>query len=187
MAGNAGSLKALAITACIAYGLFLLYCLYKLNEIWEKVNEIADHQARPRVQPDKITTIDVTPEGVTEKADSKHENTQAIATQANPADVTESRIKSAQSDSEWRHSEDFRSVMAYGETFSLTLYQSRAIEKLWNAQKNLIPELHQAAILEGIESCSKRLRDIFKSNMEAYRVLIARGERKGTFRLNLNY
>ena len=95
--------------------------------------------------------------------------------------------QNAQSESSraWEHSEDFRVVSAFGKTWNLTLYQSRAVEKLWKAWDNRVPEMHQAAILEGIEACSKRLRDVFKSNMEAYRALITTGERKGTFRLNI--
>jgi len=56
--------------------------------------------------------------------------------------------------------------------------------KLWQARNNHTPEVHQDVLLEGIGSCSKRLRDVFKSNMTAYRALIIHGERKGTFRLN---
>ena len=96
---------------------------------------------------------------------------------------SESHSDNVKSESVFEHSDDFRIVTANGTTHSLTTYQSLALEKLWKATKNHVPELHQAAILEGIGSCSKRLRDIFKSNMTAYRDLIAPGQRKGTFRL----
>jgi hypothetical protein len=207
MTGNAGGAKALYYVAgIIALAVVFYWIISELNEVSEKVDNLADRLTRPKTKPEDMAPIDVASETV---APSPTES--AIVTQASPVNVTESNHSEqngskvigkrvfttcldSQNDSdhcaeslpEWTHTEDFHTVKAHGKTFNLTLYQARAFEKLWNAGKNRVPELHQAAILEGIESCSKRLRDIFKSNMAAYRGLITRGERKGTFRLRFS-
>lgn len=209
MSGNA---KAIAIVGGITALGILIYVIWKLNQVSDVVAEISNKLAvRPHSDPNQGATIDVTPEvalaptnvipinseiGSESQCHSQNhsENDIENAPKALETKVLtiypDSQIHSLHSEnpiseslSEWRHSDDFRTVITKEKTYCLTLYQSRAFEKLWEARKNLIPELHQAAILEGIESCSKRLRDVFKSNMEAYRALIARGERKGTFRL----
>jgi hypothetical protein len=174
MQGSGGSGKAVVCTiGVIAVFVLLFYFFQKLNEISDKVDDIADNQ-RTRPNRGSDEPIDVTPEKVAESPSNKPETLSAI--------VPVGAVKAP----DFHHSEDFQTITAGGVTHSLTLYQSRALEKLWNASKNRVPELHQAAILEGIESCSKRLRDVFKSNMAAYRALIARGKRKGTFRLRFS-
>lgn len=191
MEGSGSNSKAIALVVggVALFGL-LFYILHRMSV---KMDAIADNQlARPKVDLDNGKAIDVTPETVRETEVNAPAPISAIVVQA-PGNVAEPRFHSAHSEnrmsesiSEFRHSEDFRMVVANGTTHTLTLYQSRAFEKLWKARKNLVPEVHQAVLLEGIESCSKRLRDVFKSNMKAYRALIAPGERKGTFRINLS-
>ncbi len=161
------------IAAAIA---LVVYVVFKFDELTEKIDDIADKLSRPKPKSEDMDPIEVMPETVVDSVPPS-----AIVPMPSTAKAEEPTPAPG-----FNHSEDFRSVTAHGKTFSLTLYQSRALEKLWKARKNLIPELHQAVILEGIESCSKRLRDVFKSNMEAYRALITRGERKGTFRLRLS-
>jgi len=162
----------------------VLYLFSQLNDIKEQVDTIANNQkTRPNENSGKETAIDITPEKVTESVVQTDTTTAIIPKEeliANPE--TTSKPDSVAG---FHHSEDFRIVTVNGVAHSLTLYQSRAYEKLWKALQNRVPELHQAAILEGIDSCSKRLRDVFKSNMTAYRTLFQPGERKGTFRLNL--
>ncbi|HVU83757.1 MAG TPA: hypothetical protein VHC50_02890 [Puia sp.] len=194
----------------------VLYLVFELNNLNGKVDDIAERlNARPKVAPKDAPPIDIVPEGVKEassaivapvQSEDSEPGSRFLDQNPPPTPITlekaciqkpqdhsgESEVpqitrsESTPETSQWGHSEDFRQVTAFGKTFSLTLYQSRAVEKLWKAWNSHIPEMHQAAILEGIESCSKRLRDVFKSNMEAYRALIVPGERKGTFKLNFS-
>lgn len=187
----------------------LLFIFFYLHDISAKVDDLAQQaKAKPPMDPEG-RAIDVTPNNPVQAetrilAESRIQSEilvqnpppapktieiAQIEKPQNPPDHSEvsqnTQSESSPESSEWTPSPDFRTVKALGRTWTLTLYQSRAIEKLWKAWESGIPELHQAAILEGIESCSKRLRDVFKSNMEAYRALISRGERKGTFRLGI--
>lgn len=86
----------------------------------------------------------------------------------------------------YSHSETFNVVNWNGKKFELTTNQSRVIEKLWKAFDNQVPEMHQGTLLEGLDICSKRLRDVFKNNIEAFDELFSQGKRKGTYRLNLS-
>jgi hypothetical protein len=76
-------------------------------------------------------------------------------------------------------------VSLRGKKFTLTPAQSQVIKILHEAWTRGTPELRQAYLLEQLETPSKRLRDSFKSNRDAWKALIRRGERKGTVRLNL--
>jgi hypothetical protein len=182
MASSGSGSKGWLIVGGIALVGVVIYCIWKLNELCDNVQNIVDHQDRRHI-PNTNEPIDVMPETaketITETMVQNTVSTSIVSTET-PKTVVESH-KSL----DFHHSEDFRIVTVKGTTYSLTTYQSLALEKLWNATKNHIPEVHQASILEGIGSCSKRLRDVFKSNMRAYRDLIAPGERKGTFRLNV--
>jgi hypothetical protein len=83
------------------------------------------------------------------------------------------------------HSEDFRVVTFRGEKHELTGTQARVIERLWNAVKAGCPEVHQSKLLEDLGIYSKRLRDVFKADLDIYKILIGRGKRKGVFFLNI--
>jgi hypothetical protein len=80
------------------------------------------------------------------------------------------------------HSEDFRSVVWFGQSYTFTNTQAACLEILWEAWSNQTPELGQAHILEAARSKAKRLQDLF-SKHPAWKTMIARGEKKGTFRL----
>jgi hypothetical protein len=89
------------------------------------------------------------------------------------------------SDSDFNHSPDYRTVNLRGRGFTLTSQQAKVIEILHRAHAQGTPELSQDYILEEIEGGS-RLIDTFKSsNMEAYKSLITPGGKRGTVRLNL--
>ncbi len=87
----------------------------------------------------------------------------------------------------YHHSEDFRVIIWGGKKYELTTNQSRVVERLWKAYESRIPIMHQSALLEGLEIGSQRLRDVFKNNLEAFKELFTNGNRKGTFRMNLNW
>ena len=88
-----------------------------------------------------------------------------------------------ETDPDFHHSEDFTTVYHGGERYALTNNQAIVVQKLYEAHKNKTPEVHQGALLEGLGIYSKRLRDVFKTNIKAFKILFAHGERRGTFRL----
>lgn len=183
MASSGGSSKGWLIVGGIALAGVVIYCLWKLNELCDNVQNLVDHQDRRHI-PNTDEPIDVMPE--TAKETMTETMVQSTVSTSIVSTETPKTVIETPKTLDFHHSDDFRIVTVNGTTHSLTTYQSLALEKLWDATKNCVPELHQDKILEGIGSCSKRLRDIFKSNMTAYRALITHGERKGTFRLNFN-
>jgi hypothetical protein len=86
---------------------------------------------------------------------------------------------------EFTHSADYRSVGLKGQRYSLTSRQAQVVELLHTASSDGNPELGKDYILEHLETPSSRLRDTFKTNQSAWKALIKRGERRGTYRLNL--
>lgn len=88
-------------------------------------------------------------------------------------------------DPPFKHSDDYRSIALNGENFTLTPQQARVIEILHRAHERGTPEIGKDFILEEIESTSNRLRDIFRSSPEAWKTLIAKGGKQGTYRLNI--
>lgn len=173
---SGGKGVAVVLVIVVAIALYFYWQSLQTNAI--NAAPVEKPQARPPGNaPKDGPVIDVTPEkaqGEPIVASSKPTETGSALAIQPPKDVSVKGFK---------HSEDYRMVVKDGEEFHLTLYQSRAIEKLHKAQKDGLPMMHQARILEGIETCSKRLRDVFRSNMRAFRVLIARGVRRGTFGL----
>lgn len=85
----------------------------------------------------------------------------------------------------FKHSPDFRSINKNDKEFTLTFKQAEVVRILWEAQKTTTPDLGQAYIIEKVspDTSTKRLRDIFKGNLEAWKALIEPGNRRGTFRL----
>ena len=80
------------------------------------------------------------------------------------------------------HSEDFRSVVWFGQSHTFTPTQAACVKILWEAWSNQTPELGQAHILETARSKAQRLQDLFAKH-PAWKTMIVRGEKKGTFRL----
>ena len=82
-------------------------------------------------------------------------------------------------------SPDFCCVNKDGENITLTSKQSHVIQTLLEAQRGKNPELTQAYIIEKVspDTSTRRLRDFFKGNPQAWKALIEKGSRKGTFRL----
>lgn len=100
----------------------------------------------------------------------------------------------------FKHLPDYRSVNLKGILFELTFQQGQVIKILHEAYCNGTPYVSQAHILEelidddngnnenendNLKRTGKRLRDIFRSNPDAWKGLIARGKRKGAYRLNI--
>lgn len=83
------------------------------------------------------------------------------------------------------HSTDYRSVTRYGATFSLTPRQAQVIQILHEAYEGGNPDIGGAAILEQLGTQNSRLRDTFRSNLEAWKALVRPGRTKGSYKLNL--
>ena len=84
----------------------------------------------------------------------------------------------------FRHSDDFRSINKDGREFTLTPNQAHVVQMLFEAWENKTPDLGQAHIIEEVspDTSTKRLRDLFKTNLAAWKELIET-VKKGTFRL----
>jgi hypothetical protein len=86
----------------------------------------------------------------------------------------------------FKHSDDFRTVVCKGNTLALTLYQSMAVKEAKEAALSGFPDVHQEKLLKEVGAANqRRLRDTFKSNPLAFKMLFSRGVGKGTFRLNM--
>jgi hypothetical protein len=83
---------------------------------------------------------------------------------------------------DFKYSQDYRTVVIRGRKFCLTPNRARIIEKLHFNYNQGTPEISQVSLLEN----SSRLVDSFKTDKEAYRALIAKGNRKGMVKLNLS-
>src|ERR1700722_583163 len=77
---------------------FVVYVIFKLNEISQGVQTVADNQNRTKADPDNAAPIDVTPEAVTNSPVVYAQVENAIVTQANSSNVAESAIYSDQSE-----------------------------------------------------------------------------------------
>ena len=78
----------------------------------------------------------------------------------------------------------FTSVILRGKPYDLTLTQGQVIEILWKAHLKGLPKLRHAEILGELDTTASRLRDVFKSNQNAWKALI-KPEGKGIVRLNI--
>jgi hypothetical protein len=86
---------------------------------------------------------------------------------------------------EFTHSDDYRSVTVRGQNFTLTSRQAQVIQILDENRRNGLPDVGKDYLLEKLETPSSRLRDSFKSNLPAWKVLVKTGTKRGTVRLNV--
>ena len=78
----------------------------------------------------------------------------------------------------------YTSIRLNDQTYRLTPTQAHIIRILHEHFKQGVPEVHQQALLEQVDSTARRLRAVFKDNLPARDALISAGERKGSVRLN---
>ena len=93
-------------------------------------------------------------------------------------------IKPVGSPGAFSHSADYRSVTVRGQNFSLTARQAHVIQILYENFEQGHPDVGKDYVLESLNTANSRLRDTFKTNLEAWKALIKTGKRKGTLRLN---
>jgi hypothetical protein len=156
----------------------LLFFFYHLGRLAEQKKQLAEKNPLDDMKPMKDITLT-----------STSKTTPAILEDKSPVIPSAIQTVPAPLKTEiplYSHSETFNVVNWNGKKFELTTNQSRVMEKLWKAFDNRVPEMHQGALLEGLDIYSKRIQDVFKNNVEAFKVFFARGQRKGTFRLNLS-
>jgi hypothetical protein len=82
------------------------------------------------------------------------------------------------------HSSDYRSIRFLGKEYTLTANQAHVIKMLHEAHLSGTPAISGSTILESLGTPSGRLRDTFKRSL-LWGQLVARGAKKGTYRINL--
>lgn len=88
------------------------------------------------------------------------------------------------SEPSFSYSNDFRSVNWKGEAFTFTSRQAQIVQILFEAYSGGTPDVGKDYILESLGSSSSRLRDSFRKS-KAWKTLIVKGEKQGTYRLNI--
>ena len=95
---------------------------------------------------------------------------------ASPVEVIKSQDSGA-----FIHADDFRSVKYRGIEYSLTKTQALIVKRLHEYHEKGISKVHQDTLLEDLEICSKRLRDVFKGSTAWKELVLPAG--KGFFGL----
>jgi hypothetical protein len=206
-AGGGGTKAVLCVGGIITLAIIFYWIISQLNEVNGKVENLADRLTWPKTNPEDTAPIDVESKTLAETAAQSAIGTESRIHFENVNQSDQNRPKAienqvlmtmpqseiysyhslnvrSESLLELKHSEDFRTVCYQGKEYHLTLNQARVTERLLKAHQNKTPEVHQATLLENLEIYSKRVRDVFK-NSPTWGTLIVKGEKKGTFRLNL--
>jgi hypothetical protein len=80
------------------------------------------------------------------------------------------------------HSGDFRSAVWKGTPYTFTPTQAAVVRQLWRAWEVGAPAMGQDALLEGAESESRSLSDLFRTNPALGTMIVESGNR--TYQLN---
>jgi hypothetical protein len=86
-----------------------------------------------------------------------------------------------------RHSEDFRSVVWWGTSYTFTKSQAACVRILWTAWKEKTPELDGLTVVTQADIAQTRLIDVFRSKGKAHAAwgtMIVSGKSKGAYRLS---
>jgi hypothetical protein len=84
-----------------------------------------------------------------------------------------------------KHSLDFCTVVWNGVEHSFSPLQAAIVRVLWNALVNDTPDVHAATLLEEADSNLKESRlDPLFFRHPAWKTMIVRGKRRGTYRLD---
>lgn len=93
--------------------------------------------------------------------------------------------KSTASIPDFAHTEDFLTVYKNGVKHELTTNESRVAQYYFEKHESGTPEVNQSKTLEELSIGCKRIKDVFKNHEAAFKALFVRGERKGSYRLNI--
>ncbi len=137
-----------------------------------------DQEEEPPIDIDPIREPVVDPAGQCPRHSEAPKSTVLAVAEPIAAEIKETKTP-------FEHSEDFRALRFNGALYRLTGTQARVVERLFEAHQSGLPEIHQSKLLEDLGVYSKRLRDVFKADLDVYRALIGKGKRKGTFFLNV--
>jgi hypothetical protein len=90
-------------------------------------------------------------------------------------------------DPNFRHSDDFRSVVWSGTPYTFTKTQAACVKVLWTTWKADTPELDGLTVVTQADVAQSRLIDVFRSKGKAHLAwgtMIVGGTSKGAYRLN---
>ncbi len=93
--------------------------------------------------------------------------------------------RSIQGETAFRAGDDYRCVWKDGQEFTLTTSQAAVIRCLHAHHENKTPDVSQEYLLDRAGVSSRRIAHVFKNNMTAWKTLVATGDRKGIYRLNI--
>jgi hypothetical protein len=110
---------------------------------------------------------------------------QAGVSSGSSAPTTSDPQSNAPKSEVFAHSDDYRSVTVRGQNFTLTSRQAQVIQILDENRRKGVPEVGKDYLLEKLGTTNSRLRDSFKTNLPAWKVLVKAGTKKGTVRLNV--
>ncbi len=107
----------------------------------------------------------------------------AGAVEAGEGETAEAGGEAAQT-KQVAHSDDFRFVQWFGETYRFTATQAACVRILWENWERGTPEVGETILLEKAGSEGNRLRDVFRKGQHpAWEKLIVPGSTKGSWRL----
>ncbi len=139
--------------------------------------DIPEKEWRPLVYREELTPGKRQPEPTSQQV--------IPATNKTLAQPRESKSQAANPQQGFTNSSDYRSVNLDGRVFPLSTSQAAVVQVLHENYCNGTPDVSGERLLGAAGSSGSRLRDAFKSNMEAWKALIVRSRRRGAFRLNL--
>ena len=107
--------------------------------------------------------------------------------QAKAAVEEQDADQEGESDPNFRHSDDFRSVVWSGTSYTFSKAQAACVKVLWAARKAGTPELDGLTVVTQADVSQTRLIDVFRSKGKAHAAwgtMIIQGHSKGANRLN---
>lgn len=110
---------------------------------------------------------------------------QVGASKGSPKPTNSDFRSNAPKSEEFKHSEDYRSVIVRGQNFTLTSRQAQVIQMLDESRRSGHPDVGNDYLLEMLGTTNSRLRDSFRKNPLAWKALVKTGTKKGTSRLNV--
>ena len=102
-------------------------------------------------------------------------------------DTSKGDKDSTSDDPNVRHSDDFRSVVWFGTSYTFTRNQAACVKVLWTAWKAGTPELEGLTVVTQADVSQTRLSDVFKAKGKmhlAWGTMIGQGRTKGAYRLS---
>ncbi len=124
------------------------------------------------------------PTGPRTDSGASAEPTSSQSTSVTDAPATTPRVTTdpEQSDPQFSHTEDYRSLRFRGEAYTLTTRQAVIVELLHRAYLSGYADVPKAKLLGAVEAETSEVRDSFRGS-PLWKTLIRTGSRRGTYRL----